>query len=134
VVLSKAFVDDLYSKVKAKGATLIQRHFENLEDGLSLEESIIINCSSMGSRKLFNDQEFMPVRGQIVYFKPDAEIDFLLYQNVPNSTTSWVSIYPWNDQIILGGVYERGEEEAINVQEVIDMIIENGEKCLSGQL
>ena len=58
----------------------------------------------------------------------------LLYQNVPDSTTSWVSIYPWSDRIILGGVYERGEEEAIIVPEVLDMIIENAEKCLSGQL
>jgi glycine/D-amino acid oxidase-like deaminating enzyme len=130
----KLFVEDLYSKVRAKGAVLIHRHFENLEGILSLQEPTIINCTSIGSRKLFNDQEFMPVRGQIIYFYPEAEIDFLLYQNVPDSTTSWVSIYPWNDRIILGGIYERGEEEAIMVPEVIDMIIENGQKCLSGYL
>ncbi len=129
----KLFVEDLYSKVRAKGAVLIQRHFENLEDVLSLEEPTIINCTSIGSRELFNDQEFVPVRGQIIYFNPEAEIDFLLYQNVPDSTTTWVSIYPWSDRIILGGVYERGEEEAIIVPEVLDMIIENAEKCLSGQ-
>lgn len=129
----KLFVEDLYSKVKAKGAVLIQRHFENLEDVLSLEEPTIINCTSMGSRKLFNDEEFIPVRGQIIYFNPQTGVDFLLYQNVPHSTTSWVSIYPWNDRMILGGVYERGEEESVIVPEVINMIIENAQKCLSGQ-
>ncbi len=130
----KLFVEDLFSKVKAKGATLIQRHFENLNDILSLSEKTIINCTSMGSRELFNDQEFMPVRGQIIHFLPQEGVNFLLYQNVPNSTTSWVSIYPWNDRLILGGVYEHGEEEPIMVQEVVDRIIENAQKCLSGRL
>ncbi|HSX38302.1 MAG TPA: hypothetical protein VLE95_05670 [Chlamydiales bacterium] len=53
----KLFVEDLYSKVIAKGAVLIQRHFENLEDVLSLDEPTIINCTSIGSRKLFNNAE-----------------------------------------------------------------------------
>lgn len=130
----KLFIEDLFSKVKAKGATLIQRRFESLSDILALSEKTIINCTSIGSRELFNDQEFIPVRGQIIYFLPQEGIDFLLYQNVPDSTTSWVSIYPWSDRLILGGVYERGEEEPKIVQEVIDDILRNAEKCLSGQL
>ncbi len=129
----KLFVEDLYSKVKAKGAVLIDRHFENLEDILSLEEQTIINCTSIGSRTLFNDEEFNPVRGQIVYFKPQEGMDYLLYNNVPDSTTSWVSIYPWRDRIILGGVYEAKEEKLIIIPEVIDRIIENAQKCLSGE-
>jgi D-amino-acid oxidase len=102
-----------------------------LNDVISLKEPIIINCTSLGSRKLFNDDEFTPVRGQIVYFKPQEGIDFLFYQNVPDSTTSWVSIYPWSDRIILGGIYERDNEEAIINPETINKIIENAEKCLS---
>ncbi len=129
----KLFIEDLFSKVKAKGATLIQRHFKNLNDIFNLPEQTIINCTSIGSRELFNDQEFNPARGQIIYFLPQEGVDFLLYQNVPNSTTSWVSIYPWHDRLILGGVYERGEENPIIVPEVIDKIIENAQKCLSGQ-
>ncbi len=128
------FVEDLFSKVKTKGAYLMQRRFQDLNDILNLSEEIIINCTSMGSRELFNDQEFMPVRGQIIYFLPQEGVDFLLYQNVPNSTTSWVSIYPWNDRLILGGVYEQGQEEPVIVPEVINGIIENAKKCLSGQL
>jgi len=130
----KLFIEDLYSKVKSKGAILQQRHFENLNDLLNLKEPIIVNCTSIGSRKLFNDQDFTPVRGQLVYFKPQEGIDFLFYQNIPDSTTSWVSIYPWNDRIILGGVYERDNEDASVNLEVVDKIIENAQKSLSGDL
>lgn len=134
----KLFIEDLYSKVESKGATLQNCQFKNLEDVLSLEEPIIINCTSMGSIKLFNDQEFVPVRGQIIYFKPQNDIDYLLFQNVNNapndSNLFFVSIYPWRDQLILGGVYEQGKEDLLIDEEIIDKIIQNAEMCLSGTL
>lgn len=119
---------------KSKGAILEQKHFESLEEILALKETIIVNCMSMGSRELFNDQEFIPVRGQVVYFKPQEGIDYLLYQNVPNESGIWVSMFPWGDRIILGGVYEYGEEAPVINPVVINKIIQNAEKCFSGTL
>lgn len=129
----KLFMEDLYSKVKSKGAILQQKYFESIEDLLNLKEPVIVNCMSLGSRELFNDQEFTPVRGQIVYFKQQDDIDYMLFQNIPESNY-FFHIYPWSDRIILGGVYEHGEEELIINQKAIDRIIENAEKCLSGEL
>lgn len=129
----KLFMEDLFLKVKEKGGHLEQRRFENLEEILNLEESVIVNCTSTGSQKLFNDQEFIPIRGHLIYFKPQEGIDYLLYQNVPNSNY-WVSIYPWSDRLIVGGVYEKGEEELAISFPVMEKIIENAEKCLSGTL
>lgn len=132
------FMNDLYSKVKKKGAVLKKRHFESLEDVLSLEEPVIINCMSMGSAKIFNDQEFIPVRGQLVYFKPQANMDYCYYHQVnDNSDESklfFVSIYPWSDRMILGGVYELNETDPIVTQTVIDRMIKNAEKSLSENL
>jgi hypothetical protein len=130
----KLFMEDLFSQVKAKGALLMQRHFNSLEELLQLEETILINCTSMGSQELFNDPEFIPARGQLVYFNAQEGVDYMLYQNTPKNPGSWVTIYPWSDRIILGGIYEDGEEEAITTAEVINMLIENGQKCLSGEL
>ena len=129
----KLFMEDLFSKVKSKGAILQQKHFESVEELLNLKEPVIVNCMSMGSRELFNDQEFTPVRGQIVYFKPQDDFDYLLYQDIPESNY-FFHVYPWSDRIVLGGVYEYGEEELMSNQEAIDKIIENAEKCLSGEL
>ena len=83
---------------------------------------------------MFNDKEFIPVRGQIIYFKPQEGIDYLLYQNVSNDSSIWISIYPWSDRLILGGVYERGQEERVINNDTINKIIENAQKCFTGEL
>lgn len=123
------FMKDLYAKVKSRGAILHQKRLENLEEVLNLKESIIINCTSFGSRELFDDKEFIPIRGQMAYF-PAQDIDYVLYQSIPNSNYFFF-LYPWSDRIILGGIYEYGEEESVINPQVIDEMIQNGEKCLS---
>lgn len=132
------FMNDLYSKVKKNGAVLKQCHFESLEDVISIEEPIIINCTSMGSIKLFNDNDFIPVRGQLIYFKSQNDIDYLYFHNIDYSSDDtdlfFVFVYPWSDRIILGGVYEQNQGEPVVVQNVIDRIVKNAEECLSGRL
>ncbi|MFN0065856.1 MAG: FAD-dependent oxidoreductase [Chlamydiales bacterium] len=134
----KLFMNDLYDKVKKNGAVLKQCHFESFEDVIGLEEPIIINCTSMGSIKLFNDHEFIPVRGQLIYFNPQDDIDYLYSHSIDccsdDTNLFFVFIYPWSDRLILGGVYELNQEEPIVVQSVIDKIMENAEACLSGRL
>lgn len=129
------FMDDLYNKVKNGGAVLNPFHFETLEDILRLAEPIIINCTSMGSIQLFQDQEFIPIRGQLVYFNPHREFDYLFFHQIDNnpndSNLYFVSIYPCNDKLILGGVYELHQSEAVNTQEVIDKMIKNAQSCIN---
>lgn len=123
------FMEDLYSKVKSKGALLQQKRFENLEEILNLEEPVIINCMSMGSREIFDDQEFIPVRGQMIYFAPQ-DIDYVIFQTFSDSNYFFF-LYPWSDRLILGGVNEYGEEELMTNSKVLDEIIQIAEKCLS---
>lgn len=125
----KVFMEDLFSKVKSKGALLQQRHFENLDEVLALNEPVIINCMSIGSREIFNDQDFIPARGQMIHFAPQG-IDYMLSQHLPKSNYVFF-IYPWNDRLLLGGVFEYGEEELTMDPEVIDELLLNAEKCLS---
>lgn len=132
------FMHDLSLKIRQKGVIFRQCHFKSLEDVLSLEQPIIINCTSMGSIPLFNDQEFIPIRGQLVYFNQQKDIDYLYYHEIENdpsdSTIFFVSVYPWSDRMILGGVYEQNEEELVISQEIIDRIVKNAEQALSGNL
>lgn len=130
----KQFYDGLKEKVTQMGASFITKYFSSVDELMQLEEPILINCTSMGSKELFNDMELFPIRGQIVYFQPEEGFDYLIYQNVPNETTTWVSIYPWEDRIIVGGVYEKGIAELTNDPQTIDRMIENAHKCLNGNL
>lgn len=126
------FMEDLFAKVKSKGA-IFQKHFQTLEDVLNLKEPVIVNCLSLGSREIFDDREFIPARGQIVYLKPQQHVDYMLFQKLPDSNY-FFHIYPWSDRVILGGVYEPGEEEAIVNPDTIDRILQNAKKCLSSDL
>jgi len=128
----KLFMEDLYAKVQSKGAVLHQGHFQSVEDLLHLKESTIINCMSLGSRQIFDDQEFIPVRGQLVYFQFQEGIDYLVSQSL--NSDYFMAIYPWSDRLILGGAFEVGEETPFVIPEVIDQIIQNAEKCLSVEL
>lgn len=134
----KVFMDDLYKKVKEKGAILKQVHFETTNDLLNLEENIIVNCTSMGSIQLFKDEEFFPIRGQLVYYAPQKEMDYLYAHALDNdpkdSKMFFVSIYPRSDSLILGGVYEPNQTESTIDPRVIEKLINNAEKCLTGDL
>ncbi len=105
------FMNDLYAKVKAKGAVIYHKHFSNKAEVEALDEKIIINCTSLGSRDLFNDKEFTPIRGQLVYFQPQEGVDYTMYQNTPEDPGYWMTLYPWSDRLILGGVFEESVEE-----------------------
>ncbi len=128
------FMQDLKEKVTNKGALFHTHHFHNKEELLQLDQPIIINCTSIGSRELFNDKEFIPVRGQMIYFAPQENIDYVLYQNVPEGKGIWVSIYAWHDRVILGGIYEKGEETRETVPETLNMLLNNAEKCFNNTL
>lgn len=129
------FMNDLYQKVKKSKASLKQCHFKSLEDVLDLEETVIINCTSIGSMTLFHDEEFIPIRGQLIYFTPQKEIDYFYHHtldNEPNSSNLFfVSIYPWSDRMILGGVYEFNQTEPIIIPEVVEKLIKHAEHALS---
>lgn len=122
------FMEDLFNKVKAQ-ATLTKMHFNSREDIMLLDESIIINCTSLGSRELFNDQEFNPVRGQLIYLKKQPGIDYIVHEDVEGSDNFWVTLYPLSDRLLIGGVFEHGKEELTRNQEVITTLLHNARNC-----
>ncbi len=129
------FMNDLSQKVEKNGATAKQFHFNSAEDILNLNESTIINCTSMGSIALFHDEEFIPVRGELIYFKPQKNIDYIYSHNVDRTAEDpnlfFVVICPWSDRLILGGVYEFDQTAPVADPKIIKTIFENAEKSLS---
>ena len=42
----------------------------------ALGESLIVNCSGLGSRDLFADETMTPIKGQLTHLVPQPEIDY----------------------------------------------------------
>jgi glycine/D-amino acid oxidase-like deaminating enzyme len=69
---------------------------------MGLREETIFNCTGLGARTLFGDQELIPIRGQLVVLLPQAEIDYCTIG------PEGVYMFPRRDGIVLGGSFDRG--------------------------
>lgn len=97
----KALLDDFYQL----GGKLIIRKFNETNDLKDLPATTIMNCTGLGSRALFGDQELVPVQGQLAILLPQEEIK---YGYVVPSYNDLLYMFPRKDGIVLGGTSEKG--------------------------
>jgi glycine/D-amino acid oxidase-like deaminating enzyme len=91
------YLDALMRDVLAFGGRIAVRAFDTPRDLMSLSESLIINCSGLGAKALFGDEELVPEKGQLAVLVPQAEV-----------TYSVAGMMPRSDGIVLGHVNQRG--------------------------
>ena len=77
------------------------RDFASREDVVALAEPVIFNCTGLGAKALFGDDELTPARGQMVVLLPQPELDY-------NLLSQGNYIFPRTDGVLLGGTFERG--------------------------
>lgn len=80
------------------GGKVVVKEFRNREELARLPESIIFNCTGLGARALFGDEELIPVRGQLEVLIPQPEIDYCYLSSG--------YMFPRHDGIILGGTFD----------------------------
>lgn len=83
------------------GGDVVIKEFKTLEDVDALPEKCIVNCTGLGSKALFNDDNLMPISGQLSFLIPQPEFNYRI------STPDGYAI-PRKDGIILGGNAIRG--------------------------
>ncbi|UZR93119.1 FAD-dependent oxidoreductase [Chondrinema litorale] len=83
------------------GGEVVIKEFKTLEDVDALPEMCIVNCTGLGSKALFNDDNMMPISGQLSFLIPQPEFNYRI------STPNGYAI-PRKDGIILGGNAIRG--------------------------
>jgi len=84
------------------GGRIEVREFASPRDLTPLRESLIFNCTGLGARALFDDQELTPVRGQLVFLLPQPEVEYMTVG------PSDIYMFPRRDGILLGGTHDRG--------------------------
>jgi D-amino-acid oxidase len=68
-----ALIRDFY----LAGGRISVREFAETRELMSLHENLIFNCTGLGARDLFHDQELTPVRGQLSFLLPQPEVDYM---------------------------------------------------------
>jgi glycine/D-amino acid oxidase-like deaminating enzyme len=84
------------------GGAVRVREFHSRADLAALDEPVIMNCSGLGSRALFGDEELMPVKGQLLVLLPQADINYLMIYR-------GIYMFPRDDGVLLGGTFERND-------------------------
>ena len=81
------------------GGKIEVRRFATPADIAALPESLVFNCTGLGSRELFGDTELHPARGQLAILLPQPEVRYAF-------TGSAGYMFPRADGIVLGGTFE----------------------------
>ncbi len=95
------YLAELTADFLRSGGRMRMRRFASPAELSELGETLLFNCTGLGSRELFGDQELGPVRGQIVMLAPQPEVQYAY--TLPSGY-----MFPRGDGIVLGGTFERG--------------------------
>lgn len=83
------------------GGRVVVKEFGSRAEIARLRESVIFNCTGLGSRELFKDEDLIPVRGQLEILLPQPEIDYCYLSSG--------YMFPRNDGIVLGGTFDHDD-------------------------
>ena len=90
------YLDAMLMEFRLFGGDIVIRKFDSPRDLMTLDEPVIVNCTGLGSRDLFSDEELMPVKGQLTFLVPQPEVNY------------GYGCMPRSDGIALGSTKERG--------------------------
>jgi glycine/D-amino acid oxidase-like deaminating enzyme len=97
------YLEALLADFRLAGGKVVVREFTDLRAVLDLPEPVVVNCTGLGARALFGDEELMPAKGQLSVLAPQPEVDYAVL------TDDLLYMFPRRDGILLGGTFERGE-------------------------
>jgi D-amino-acid oxidase len=104
------YLPALMDDVLAFGGQIVVRRFESPRDVMALSENLIVNCTGLGAKALFGDDELVPLRGLLVLLPPQPEIHYSTSGgwNIPATQRGlFIHMMPRTDGIVLGGTSER---------------------------
>lgn len=110
------YLRQMMRDVEIAGGKFALRRFAAPQDLAELPETLVFNCTGLGSRDLFGDPDLHPARGQLAILEPQPEIHYAL-------TGGPGYMFPRPDGILLGGTFELDQWDATPQPETIARII-----------
>jgi glycine/D-amino acid oxidase-like deaminating enzyme len=102
------YLEALVRDFRRYGGEIVIRKFDTPRDLMTLEESVVVNCTGLGSHDLFSDEELTPLKGQLTLLVPQPEVNYSTFGGLPG-TGGFIHMQPRSDGIALGGTSEEGE-------------------------
>jgi D-amino-acid oxidase len=101
-VVPSVYLESMLREFRIAGGQIVVKEMRDMREVLALPRTVIVNCTGLGAKALFNDAELTPVKGQLTILLPQPEVD---YATLP---PDGLYMFPRRDGILLGGTHERG--------------------------
>src|SRR5437764_917736 len=115
------YLRQMLRDVQIAGGKVEVRKFATPADIAALPESLVFNCTGLGSRDLFGDQELRPARGQLAILEPQPDVQYAF-------TGGPGYMFPRPDGIILGGTFELDQLDTTPDPATIARIVANHQR------
>jgi D-amino-acid oxidase len=110
------YLRQMIRDVEIAGGKFEIRKFATPADIAALPEALVFNCTGLGSRDLFGDQDLHPARGQLAILEPQPEVKYAF-------TGGPGYMFPRPDGILLGGTFELDQWDATPQPATIQRIL-----------
>ena len=97
------YLEAVLRDFRLAGGRVVVRAFDDAKAIAALPEPVVVNCTGLGARALFGDEELLPAKGQLSVLVPQPEVDYAVL------TDTLRYMFPRRDGILLGGTFERGQ-------------------------
>lgn len=84
------------------GGRIVVREFGDAKSIFTLPEPAIVNCTGLGAKALFDDDDLMPIKGQLSVLLPQPEVDYAIVK-----ADADLYMFSRADGILLGGTHDR---------------------------
>lgn len=122
------FLGRLRSDLSRQGVPKNVRFFQSPDEVNRLTEKVVINCTGLGSRGIWPDDELVPKQGQLVFLRTRPELQTYLYSGVPHSGGY---LFPRTDVVVAGGTETSDNDD--NVSEgMCKTIIKKHKRAFAG--
>jgi glycine/D-amino acid oxidase-like deaminating enzyme len=125
---TNVFLPSLLDEFVARGGTITVQSFADTSEVELLPQPLVLNCTGLGAKELFGDEELTPVKGQLAFLTPQAGLDYG-YIDPKND----LYMFPRSDGVVLGGSHQLGEWSTEPDPAVATRIIEGNERILAGR-
>jgi glycine/D-amino acid oxidase-like deaminating enzyme len=101
IVEPPVYLPAMLDEVRRAGGVIRVQEIHDITALRQLPEKLVFNCTGLGARDLFHDEELQPIRGQLTFLLPQPEVQY---------ATIFDGLYMFSrsDGIVLGGSHDLG--------------------------
>jgi D-amino-acid oxidase len=102
IVEPPIYLPAMLTDVRIAGGKVVVREMKSLSEVQALPQKLVFNCTGLGAKALFGDEELTPIRGQLTILLPQPEVTYAtVYENT--------YMFSRRDGVLLGGTHEMGD-------------------------